>query len=187
MNSSIMKTLIVTGDSSIIMNVSNNLKTSLDGKLAHLIARFKKGGSTFQRYQVFACSGDLNRQVDNHANRALRVSEGIPRKRGEFFSKLSPRVVDFVIICMLACSKRFRMHVSFHQRRCIVYRWRWDVVCIILMTSLHMPLLTYCWNFETMGNLMQEEGGIMDYEEGQQRTFVAIITSLIVLSSKPFQ
>jgi len=34
------------------------------------------------------------------------------------------------------------------------------------MESPHIPLVTLCRHFETMGILMQKEDGILDYEEG---------------------
>jgi hypothetical protein len=85
-----VKTLIAIGDSSIIINLMNNLKTPSNSKLACLIARIKKEVLWFEDIKFFHVLRDLNQQVDNLANRALRLSEGILRKRGEIFFQAIP-------------------------------------------------------------------------------------------------
>jgi hypothetical protein len=78
-NASSVKTLIAIGDSSIIINLPNNLKTLLDSKLAHLIARIKKEVLWFEDTKFFHVLRDLNLQADNLTNKASTLSEGILR------------------------------------------------------------------------------------------------------------
>jgi ribonuclease HI len=69
-NSFSVMSLIAIGDSSIIINLMNNLKTPSNSKLAHLIARLKKEVIRFGDIKFFHVPRDLNRQADNHANSA---------------------------------------------------------------------------------------------------------------------
>lgn len=65
-------------------------KTSSDGKLAHLIDRIKKKVLRFEDIMLFHALRDLNQHVDNHANGASRLSEGISRKSEEIVFQAIP-------------------------------------------------------------------------------------------------
>jgi ribonuclease HI len=134
-NASRVRTLIVIGDSSIIIKLMNSKKTLSDSKLASLIARIQKETLWFKEVTFFQVLRALNRQADILANEASKLNEGTLKKMGVYMFKPSPKFIHG-LSSMKTHYESINQHMSRQSRRHVISSGRWDPVIYFLVSKI---------------------------------------------------
>jgi hypothetical protein len=81
-NALTMRSMIIIGDSSIIIQFINNNKTLNDDNIPRLITRIEKELFWFEETQFFYILRSLSKEADKNANVTTRLEESMIRKNG---------------------------------------------------------------------------------------------------------